>query len=176
MDLTAELLREHSARQTQRLVLYVDARAERLTELVELTCGTPGRLSQLASEILSWCAGSHPKRLLPYLPRLLPLLGTTAHHPAVRRSVARALQFVDVPEDLQAETFDRCLELLGGTEPVAIKVYALTVLTSIARLHPGLATEVIQVTEQQLPYALPSLRARARKELPTLRQLAQTAS
>jgi len=174
MDLAAELLREHSARQTQRLVRYVNARTAHLSELVDLVTGPPNRVSQLAAEILGWCAEQQPKRLRPHLPRLLPLLGPTGHHVAVRRGIARALQFVPVPDDLQAETFDRSLELLGSdSEAVAVKAYLLTVLTNLARLHPDLATEVLLVLEPQLPYAPPSLRSRATNSIPVLQQLAR---
>lgn len=177
MDLAAELLREHSARQTQRLVRYVNARATHLVELVDLVTGPPSRVSQLAAEILGWCAEQQPKRLLPHLSRLLPLLGPTDHHVAVRRGIARALQFVPLPDDLQAETFDRSLELLGSaTEAVAVKAYLLTVLTNLARLHPDLAAEILLVLEPQLPHTPPSLRSRATTSIPVLQQLARTAN
>ena len=177
MDLAAELLREHSARQTRRLVRYVNARSAHLAELVDLVTGAPGRVSQLAAEILGWCAEQQPKRLVPHLPRLLPLLAPTNHHVAVRRGIARALQFVPVPDDLQAETFDRSLELLGSaTEAVAVKAYLLTALTRLARLHPDLASEILLMLEPQLPYAPPSLRARAVTSIPILQQLVRAAA
>jgi hypothetical protein len=177
MDLATELLREHSARQTQRLVRYVNSRTANLTELVDLVAGPPGRVSQLAAEILGWCAEKQPKRLVPHLPHLLPLLGPSDHHVAGRRGIARALQFVSVPDELQAETFDRCLELLGSTtEAVAVKAYALTVLTRLARLHPDLAAEVLLVLEPQLLEAPSSLRSRANTSLPILRQLVRAAA
>jgi hypothetical protein len=177
MDLAAELLREHSARQTQRLVRYVNSRTAHLAELIELVTGAPGRVSQLAAEIVGWCAEQHSQRLVPHLPRLLPLLGPTGHHVAVRRGIMRALQFVPVPDELQAKTFDRCLELLGSaSEAVAVKAYALTVLTNLARLYPELAAEVVLVVEPQLAEAPPSLRSRANTCLPILRQLARAAA
>lgn len=175
MDLAAELLREHSARQTQRLVRYVNTRTANLAALVALLAEPPSRVSQLAAEILGWCAEHQPQRLLPHLPRLLPLLGPSGHHVAVRRGIARALQFVPLPDELQAEIFDHCLALLGSaTEAVAVKAYLLTVLTRLAQLHPDLAAEVLLVLEPQLPDAPPSLRARATTSLPILRQLALT--
>lgn len=177
MDLAAELLREHSARQTQRLVRHVNTRTANLVELIDLLTGPPGRSSQLAAEIMGWCAEHKPQRLLPYLPRLLPLLRPSEHHVAVRRGIARALQFVPVPDELQTETFDRCLELLGSAaEAVAVKAYALTVLTGLAQLHPDLAAEILLVLEPQLPAASPSLRSRATASLPILRPLARTAA
>jgi hypothetical protein len=173
MDLPTEIVREHSARNTQRLVRYVGRHPARLSEVVALTCSGPGRLSQLASEVLGFCGEAHPPLLQAHLPALLPLLGPTANHPAVRRGVLRALQFVPLPEELQAETFDRCLELLGsGTEPVACKAYALTVAATIAAPHPELAQEVVQLTERQLPYASAALHSRARQLLPGLRAMA----
>lgn len=177
MNLAAELLREHSARQTQRLVRYVNARPANLAELIDLLAGEPSRTSQLAAEVVGWCTEQKPQRLVPHLPRLVPLLGPSGHHVAVRRGIARALQFVAVPDELQAETFDRCLELLGSaSEAIAVKAYALTVLTRLARLHPDLAAEVLLVLEPQLPEAPPSLRARAHTSLPVLQQLALAAT
>jgi hypothetical protein len=62
--------------------------------------------------------------------------------------------------------------LLGSaTEAVAVKAYALTVLTRLAQQHPDLAAEVLLVLEPQLAQAQPSLRARASTYLPVLRRL-----
>jgi hypothetical protein len=160
MDLQAEILKEHSARNSQRLVRYVGSHPGRVQQLVDFTCGQPGRLSQLAADILGWVAEAHPAALQPQLPRLLPMLEPNPFHPAV---------------DLQAEVFDGCLALLGsGPEPVANKAYALTVVAALARQHPALVPEVLEVVEKQLPYAKPALQGRAARELPALRRLLLT--
>lgn len=170
MNLPDELLREHSARHTQQLRRYVDGSPARLAELVALVAGPPGRLGQLAADVLGWCAEQHPTRLLPHLPRLLPLLRAPGYHPAVRRGVARALQFVPLPEAWQASIFEHCLHLLDrGTEPAAGRVSALSVAARLARPYPELAAELLEVLARRLPQAPASLQGRAARELPALR-------
>jgi hypothetical protein len=93
------------------------------------------------------------------------------HHPAVRRSVARILQFVAVPEERQAAAFDTCLGLLlAPAEPVAIKVYALTAAARLAAPYPELAAELVEATEKVLSStSSAALHGRAARELPRLR-------
>ncbi len=172
MNLRDELLREHSARQTRRLTDYACAHPSALAELLHLFWYGAPREQQLAADVLGWVGERRPKWLVPHLPGLLASAQPgTAAHPAVRRSVARVLQFVAVPEEWQALAFDACLRLLASpTEPVAIRVYALSAAARLAGPYPELAAEVLTAVERALATS-PStaLRSRAAREIPKLR-------
>lgn len=174
MNLRAELVQEHSARHTRRLTDYVCAHPKQLAELLRVFWyGTP-REKQLAAGVLGWAGVRHPAWLVPHIPGLLAAAQPdTGHHPAVRRCVARMLQFLPVPEEWQASAFDLCLRLLENpTEAVAIRAYALTAAVRLAKPHPELAAEVLAAAEKALATtASAALHNRAARELPKLRSL-----
>ncbi|MFD2720029.1 hypothetical protein ACFST9_14995 [Hymenobacter monticola] len=174
MNLREELLREHSARQTRRLTDYACAHPKHFAELLHLFWYGAPREQQLAADVLGWVGERRPKWLVPHLPGLLasaqPGTGT---HPAVRRSVARVLQFVAVPEEWQALAFDICLSMVSRpAEPVAIRAYALSAATRLALPYPELAAEVLATAEQALSTSKSAaLHGRAARELPKLRNV-----
>ena len=179
MNLRTELLREHSARQTQRLADYACAHPTALSELLQLFWYGAERERQLAADVLGWVGQRRPKWLVPHLPGLLAAAQPgTGQHPAVRRAVARVLQFVPVPEEWQALAFDTCLALLGAPrEPVAIRAYALTAASRLAGCYPELAAEIISTIENALTTTdSAALRSRAARELPKLRNIAREVS
>ena len=176
MNLQTELLREHSARQTRRLADYASAHPTALAELLQLFWYGAERERQLAADVMGWVGERRPKWLVPHLPGLLAAAQPgPEQHPAVRRAVARVLQFVPVPEEWQALAFDTCLAMLRAPrEPVAIRAYALTAAVRLAGSYPELAAEIIVTIENALSTTdSAALRSRAARELPKLRDLAR---
>ena len=175
MDIRTELLREHSARQTRRLTDYACSHPRCLAQLLQAFWYGEPRERQLAADVLGWVGERKPKWLVPHLPGLLAAAArpTADPHPAVRRGVVRALQFVPVPEEWQALAFDTCLALLSAPrEPVAVRVYALTAAARLAAPHPELAAEVIAAAERALNSCTSAaLHGRAARELPKLREV-----
>ena len=173
MNLRVELLREHSARQTEMLTDYACLRRSHFEELLDVFFrGTP-REKQLAADVLAMASTQRAAWLLPHLEALLAAAQhTTGHHPAVRRAVAKALQFISVPEEWQALAFDTCLAMLASpTEPVAIRTYALSAASRLAFPYPELAAEVLAAAERALTTTdSPAIRSRAARELPKLRK------
>ncbi|MCI1187267.1 hypothetical protein MON38_07530 [Hymenobacter sp. DH14] len=176
MNLRTELLREHSASQTQRLADYACAHPAALAELLQLFWYGAERERQLAADVLGWVGERKPKWLVPHLPGLLAAVQPgPEQHPAIRRAVVRVLQFVPVPEEWQALAFDTCLALLRAPrEPVAIRAYALTAAARLADPYPELAAEVVAAAEAAVATTdSAALRSRATRELPKLRHLAR---
>ena len=172
MNLQKELLREHSARQTRRLADYASAHPSSLAKLLQLFWYGTERERQLAADVLGWVGERRPKWLVPHLAGLLAAAQPGAgHHPAVRRAVARVLQFVPVPEEWQALAFDTCLAMLQNpAEPVAIRAYALTAAARLAAPFPELAMELTASIEFVLSTtASAALHRRAAWALPKLR-------
>ena len=176
MNLRTELLREHSARQTQRLADYACAHPTTLAELLQLFWYGAERERQRVADVLGWVGERRPKWLVPHLPGLLAAAQpSSGQHPAVRRAVARVLQFVPVPEEWQALAFDTCLAMLcAPREPVAIRAYALTAAARLVGTYPELAAEVLAAADNALTLTdSAALRSRATRELPKLRKLAR---
>jgi hypothetical protein len=87
-------------------------------------------------------------------------------HDAVKRNVMRLLQFIEIPKNLHGKTINCCLLFLSNPkEPVAVRVFALTVLSNLAVHHPAIKNEVIPIIESQLPYASAGFQNRGSKVL-----------
>ena len=174
MDVARELLREHSARQTEHLTDWACSRRNSFEKLLDVFFHGSAHERQLAADVVGWAGERRPHWLLPHLGLLLAQAQPGAGpHPAVRRGVMRALQFVAVPEAWQATAFDTSLALLRApTESVAIKVCALTVAARLARPYPELTQELLVAARHVLQTtSSPAFQSRAARELPALHQL-----
>ena len=81
------------------------------------------------------------------------------------RNTLRTFQFIKIPEELQSEVYDRCLEYLSNPKyPIAFTAFAMTVCTDIAMQYPELKEEVIAAIDYRMPNGSSGIRARGMKE------------
>jgi hypothetical protein len=87
-------------------------------------------------------------------------------HNAVRRNIARLLQYVEIPEDLQGKVYSMCVDRVDDTEePVAVRVFALAVAARIAESEPDLLAELKLIVKKHLSHTTAAFHARARRIL-----------
>jgi hypothetical protein len=169
MDLKRELLKEHSKSQRDKILHYVGDSPARFKALVEVYLQGPYRVTQRAAWPLSYVAEKHPTLIKPHLKKILDYLKKPDVHDAVKRNTVRLLQFVDIPKKLYGQVADVCFGYLQDPkEPVAIRVFSMTVLSHIAADETELKKEVTIIIEDQLPYASAAFRSRAKKVLKEL--------
>ncbi|MFN5550838.1 MAG: hypothetical protein ACK5BJ_16935 [Bacteroidota bacterium] len=169
MRLIEMLLREHSKAQRDRIITYIGRNPKRFADLIQVFQDGPYRVTQRAAWPLSYCAALHPKLVQPHLGKLLTFAKKPGVHDAVKRNVVRLLQFIAIPKKHHAKTIDLCFGFLKNPkEPVAVRVFAMTVLANLAKQHPSLANEIIPMIETQLPYATAAFRNRGAKMLKEL--------
>lgn len=168
MDIREALLTEHSKRQTMRIVEFIGADAGKFSELVGIFCSDDYKLAQRAGWALTYSAELHPKLARPHLEKLLDQLERGDVHNAVKRNVVRLLQYVEIPENLLGRVYCQCLDLVDDLNaPIAIRVFALSAATRIARSEPDLQRELRLVVKKYMPYATAAFRVRAREILST---------
>ena len=166
MNLEKEILKEHSSAQRTRVVNYIGKDKKRFAELVALFFKGPYRLTQLSAWSLSYAVQNHPDLVKPHLKKLIANLNRPGHQDAVKRNTVRLLQFIDIPKNLQGSVTDICFRFLQDRkEAIAIRVFSMTVLMRIAKEQTELKRELIMVIEDQLPFASPAFRSRARRTL-----------
>lgn len=166
MDIRESLLAEHSKPQTAKIVKFIDGDKVRFAELMRLFLGDTYRLSQRAAWAVSSCAEYHPELVKPYFGKLVDQLEREDAHVAVRRNVARMLQFIDIPTRYQGRVFDACYDLVDDPhQPVAVRVFALTVAARIAASSEELLAELRLVAERYPQAATAGFRSRCRKVL-----------
>ena len=170
MDLRTALRKEHSKLQTAKIADYVGLNKARFKQLVDIYLAGPYRITQRAAWALSLCVERVPGLLGPHLGPILGHLATPGVHDAAKRNTVRLLQFVTIPKRYHGIVIDLCFGYLTSkNEPIAVKVFSMSVLKGLVRDEPDLLRELKLVIEDQLPYASPAFRSRAQKVLKEIR-------
>jgi len=165
MDIKKELLKEHSKTQTTKVVNYIGKDPKRFNMLIKMFLAGPYRVTQRAAWPLSYCVEAHPEIITPHLKSVLKMLDKKDAHDAVKRNILRFLQHIEIPKRFYGIVTDRCFALMDPKEPIAIRVFAMTVLGEIAKKEPDLKKELRIVIEDQLPFASAGFLSRSRKVL-----------
>lgn len=164
MIIREALLAEHSKRQTMKIVRYIGDDREKFAELMRHFLGPVYRLSQRAAWAVGYCAELHPELVRPYFGRMVSRLEAGEAHPAVRRNVARMLQFIDIPERYQARVYEACLALVEDpSEPVAVRCFSMSAAAKIAEQSPDLMSELRLVVDSHAAGMSAGLLSRARR-------------
>jgi hypothetical protein len=169
MDITKQLLAEHSRKNTDRIVRWIGNDRSRVKALMEVFLGNDPLLTQRAAWVVGVLADEHGRLLQPWLAKLMKKMREPGVHDAARRNVVRALQFVDIPPRLIGEVATVCFdELASPSSPIAVRVCAMTVLQRVVEQEPELARELRLIIEQQLPYGTGAFHSRAKRVLASL--------
>lgn len=164
MNLADELRGAPSRAQTQRLARWVGHDETRFAGLMAVFFGEKYRLIQRVSAAVNACAEAHPILVAPYLERLLLNMQRPECPNPVRRNTFRLMQFVEIPEALHDEAFGACWHCLNrANEPVANRVFAMTVLHRLTARYPELRKELNGWMNERAPLESAGFRARVRK-------------
>ena len=151
MNIEDQLLQEHSKENTQCIVQYIGTDQNRLKELMQCFFSDTYRVSQRAAMAVSHCFDEHPDMMQPYQIRMIELLETPKLQIALKRNIVRILQFMEFPEQYEAQLFDRCLGYLtDAKEAIAVKAFSMTILYNICKNHPDLKHELIPILQELL--------------------------
>jgi hypothetical protein len=166
MNIRDALLEVHSKAQANKITNYVGDDPKRFAELMKYLLGSNYRLNQRAAWPVSYCIQRHPELAKPYFNALIKQLEREDAHVAVRRNVARLLQFVDIPKRYEGRIFEACYALLSNpSETVAVRCFSMTVAAKIAKGKPELMDELRLAASQHPEAATAGLRSRARRVL-----------
>jgi hypothetical protein len=121
---------------------------------------------------LSQCVKGHPQLVSPHLNQILKQAERTDAHDAVKRNVMRLLQHIHIPTKLRGKVADICFQFFTDKkEPIAVRVFAMTVLSNLAKELPELKNELIPLIEDEMPYASAGFISRGRKTLKELSRI-----
>jgi hypothetical protein len=163
LNIREALLSEHSKRQTMKIASYVGGDKERFAAVAKCMFDEDQKLSARAAWVFSDCAGQHPELVKPYMNQMVSVL-TIPVHDAVKRNVIRVLQTQEIPRRLQGKLAAILFSILQTpAEPIAIRVFSMTVLANLCMQHPDLKNELKMVIESQLPFSSAGFKSRAKK-------------
>ena len=73
---------------------------------------------------------------------------------------------MDIPEKFQGEIMEICFGYVASqSEPVAVKVFSLTVLGNLAKKYPEIIPEIKVLIDEQLPHQSAGFKSRSQKLL-----------
>lgn len=170
MKLREALLEEHSRKQADKIVQWIDRESERIRALLDILLRDEYRVVQRAARVVSLLADRHPDMISPYVPALIGCLKNVQAPAAVKRNVFRLLQYLELPEAQHGELLGYCLDAVADPkETAAVRAFGMSILERLAEVYPGLAQEVQLVIREALAReTAPSFHARARKVLKNL--------
>ncbi len=172
MDLRKQLLTTHSKENTTLIVNYIDGDRERFDKLMKLFLYDEYRVIQRAAWVVGDVARLHPQIVMPYIPEMVENLKKPDVHIAAKRNTLRFLSETEIPEEQWGELAELCFDYLTSMEePVAIKVFSMTVLLSIVKKVPELKDELYYAIEDQLPYGTAGFKSRGKKTLKALEKI-----
>lgn len=163
MQLRDIILEKHTKQQMLRVVDYIGNDKKRFDELMRLFLFDDYRVSQRASWAVLHCIQKNPAFAKKYLPLMLDNLKNPVHDAVVRNTV-RILDLTDIPENLHAQVMDICFELVNKNQsPIAVKAFSIGVLTKLSKQYPELKNELKAIVDNQLPFASPAIKSRAKR-------------
>lgn len=166
MDLYAEIARESTPVHARSIAAWIGGDRVRFGRLMEVFLQGPYRITQKASNIIGLCIAKDAQLLDPWIAEMLSVISVPGAEVSLRRNVLRILQDKDIPKRYQGRFADLCFTWLADAkEPVAIHVFAMTVIAQIAKKEPALMRGLSLRIREMLPHAGPGFRARARKIL-----------
>jgi hypothetical protein len=143
MNLKEQILKEHSKANSLRIVAWVGSNPARFKELLHLFLHDEYRVVQRAAWAISTIAETHPDLIAPHLGAMINRMEDRGLPSAVSRNVLRILQTAPLPEELHGPLMNSCFRLLEDPkEPIAIRVFAMTVLGRLAKVYPELKVEL----------------------------------
>jgi hypothetical protein len=169
MNFREVLLENHSLELMKSIKKFVGNDKKRFGELIRISLSDDKILAPRAS----WAAmhAGEKKQLLlnPWIGKMIRHLSRSVHS-SVKRNFLRLFQDIIIPEKYRGELIETAYQLiLSAKEPIAVKVFAMTVVCNQVKFHPELKNELeIVVKELMIPVAPPAFHARGRKILKTL--------
>ncbi len=171
-DLSAELALGNTRENRDRLTHWVGCDPRRLATLMQLYLKGDRRGAQLAAGVVTLVADAHPDMMGPWLGPMVTRMQERGVHNAVVRTAMHVLQVVTVPRRLAGRVAKVCFDALEDiSQPIAVRVFAMTVLVNLCREETDLAREVELAITMVLPYGTAAFTSRARHELVRLRRM-----
>jgi hypothetical protein len=172
MNIKEALLQEHSKKQCLKIVAYVGDDKKLFAELITLMITGEYRVAQRAAYSVSYCVQKHPALIKPWFGKMIKKMGDKQAHDAIRRNSLRILEDIDIPEKYCGELFEISNNYLHDIkEPIAVRVFSISVMFNIAKKYPDLNNEVKHNAESLLHCGIPALESRSKNILKEIKNL-----
>lgn len=171
MDIRKTLISGNSKLTAVSIAEYIQNDEDKFKELMYLFLKDEPLITQRASWAVSHCADRYPELIMPWIKPMIKNLQKDIND-AVKRNTVRVFQFIDIPENHLGKLADICFRFLGSAkEPIAVKVFSMTILFNMTQKIPEIKNELLPIIEDQLPYGSAGFQARGKKIITALKKL-----
>lgn len=172
MNLKEALVEKYSKVGMKQISAFIGHDKKKFGELMKIALGSDLNLAAKASWAAIHTADKKQELLNPWIQKMILHLKTCPHH-SVRRNFLRLFENITIPENYRSELLDICYQFLLSTkETIAVRVFSMTVIYNITRLHPDLKNELQLVIEQLLIHEkAPAMQSRGKRTLKLLSKL-----
>ncbi|MCB0497589.1 MAG: hypothetical protein KDC79_15705 [Cyclobacteriaceae bacterium] len=168
MDLEKALRHPLFNENVKEIVQFIEGDSSRFKQLMQLFFSDEYRVNQRAAWVMSHCVDKHPELLVPYLSQMIKNLYKPTND-AIKRNTMRVFQQVELPEKLWGETLEKCFEYMeSNSEPIAIRVFAMTVAYNISKDVPEIKNELKELIKEMMVYGSAGIKSRGGKILTKL--------
>lgn len=148
-DLQATIDKGNRKENAQAVIEWVGPDAARFAQVVSVFL----KAEKSALQLSAWVIGmiGEPRLLIPHIDALVARMATPGIHPAAKRNVVRALQYIDLPESVHGAVMNICFDLLADpAETIAVRCFSMTVLGNLTKYYPEIKPELRIIIEDAL--------------------------
>jgi hypothetical protein len=168
MNIEEQLLIEHSRANATLISNYIGTNSVRFDQLMKLFFVNKYKITQRAAYSVGISIDNHPNLIEPYVEALIDNLDNKVHD-AVKRNSVRILEKMDIPESHQGLLTEKCFQyLMSNNEPIAVKVFSMSILFNMVMKYHELKNELKIVIEDLMKYGTPAITSRGKKILKAL--------
>lgn len=165
-----QILSEHYSKAiTQKVVSELIAQPKRIPEIIHLFQKKEQHLSVYAGWIISYLGENNPQLIKNHLSVIIQKLDDEENNSALIRNIFRTLQFVEIPHQYEGFVLTKGFDFLNNNNsPIAVKVFAMTVIFNLSKKYPEITNELKLSLENQFEHASAGFKSRASKILKEL--------
>lgn len=170
LNIKKEILSSSFKEQAEFVSQYIIENPEHFPTLMDLFFSSDTFTCQRSSWVMSHCIDKDIRLITPYLSKMVKNLSNNVSD-ATKRSTVRMLEKVEIPQPLWEDCLNHCFHYLEShDEPIAVKVFSMTVLYNLSLKIPEIINELIMIIEDMMPYGSAGLKSRGKKILGKLRK------
>ena len=168
MDLREQLQGITGMSDIRHITDYIGNDTQRFDQLMDFFLGDNSRTTQHASHVVSKVFDNYPYLIDVYIERMVSNLDNDVSD-AVKRNTLRVLQDKSIPEDSEGPLANKCFDyLLAAKVPVAIKVFAMTILANLTKKYPDFKNELKPIVEELMENGSGGIISRGKRVLKIL--------
>jgi hypothetical protein len=162
MDIRAQLLSELSRKNIDYTIHALGNNKEHFRELIRIILEEKDPLPMRAAWVAEGITAQYPALINPYVKDLIKNLKKFTH-PGTIRNILKIFTRINIESKFHGIMADTCFEWMRDEKkPVAVKVYAMQILSDLTKLYPELKNELFEVIDEQLPRSSAGFKSCAR--------------